>query len=406
MGLRDSAHTDPILKKMTNRINRLAILAIHVFQNRIANLGYQPNVHFELEGAYTPRCPVGRNNEGLLNYDGINQALGELSIQALLKPEYWRFQWEYVSKFEGQSPLKVAEDLDAALFLLPKLLKKFGAQDVFIKPVIWGGDQSRLASGSQTLLSSEKKSVHIPNAIQINISAFDENGENAIPINGVGERLQQCLLNTSYECSLLFLPEQEAFDRLQLKRRFGLERELCSPDDLSGGQQGSIALYKQQGKHNQKMGLSPLLYDSKHRVLTSSHDWRALSRVEHRLGAASQKFNPFVNVVFALANLADALKVKRSSHTQCSQKHYGNQVNPDCSDSAGLSNAKDLPRSLFNDGKNVGAFEIFRKGQWFAAAVNQTVGEIKEIDKQSIPLNLGSLLKQAVLDFYCTSIKI
>ena len=162
-------------------------------------------------------------------------------------------------------------------------------------------------------------------------------------------------------------------------------------------------MYKQRGKHNQKMGLSPVLYDSKHRVLTSTQNWRALSRVEHRLGAASQYFNPFVNVVFALANLADALKQKRNSPTRRSREYNQNQVNPDA---PCLSPTQELPRSLLNDGKNSGALEIFQQGQWFATAVNQAVAEIKEIDKKSIPLNLGSLLKQAVLDFYCTSIEV
>jgi len=402
----NSVQTSSVLKKKMNRLSQLAKLAIQVFQKQIANLGYQPFVHFELEGGYTPDCPVGGKKEGLLDYVGINRALCDLAIQALLKPEYWQCQWEYVSKFEGQSSLKVAEDLDAALFLLPALLKKFGAQKVYIKPIIWGGDRGRLATGSKILFSSDKKIVHIPNAIQINISATDEKGENIIPVGGVGECLQQCLLNTSYECSLLFLPEQEAFDRLQLKQRFGLEKELCSPDDLSGGHQGSIALYKQWGKHNQMMGVIPLLYDGKGRVLTSIQDWRPLSRVEHRLGAASQYFNSYVNVVFALANLADALKQKQGVSTQDSQDKDQTQVNLGDSDALLLAKPKNLPSSLLNDGKNMGAVEVFLKGQWFETTINQAVADMKKTDNLSIPINLGSMLKQAVLDLYSSPIKI
>ena len=53
--------------------------------------------------------------------------------------------------------------------------------------------------------------------------------DNSVPINLVattelGERLQQQLLKASYANCLLFLPEEEAFERLQLKQRYDLQQ--------------------------------------------------------------------------------------------------------------------------------------------------------------------------------------
>ena len=48
----------------------------------------------------------------------------------------------------------MATDLDTVFRLLPELLKQFGADEVFITPVVWGGDQGRLTPESDTVVSA------------------------------------------------------------------------------------------------------------------------------------------------------------------------------------------------------------------------------------------------------------
>ena len=383
-------------------ISQYGRLAVEVLQCQIQYLGYSPFVHFELEGGYIPSDRNSAAGRETLDYKAINRELADLSINGRLKPEYWRFQWEYVSTFEGQPPLKVADDLVLALKVLPSLLNKNGAQKIFIKPVMWGGDQSRLETECKTIFSAKKQTVHVPNAIQINISAVDKTEQNVIPNEGLGESLQQCLLETSRECSLLFLPEQEAFERLQLKDRFGLSRELSSPNDLSGGHQGSIALYKKLGKHNQLMGEIPVLYDNRQTVIVSKQDWRPLSRIEHRLGASSLLYNPYANTAFALANLCDAL-LQGSYRQTSSDRGGGSGINVP-------HNCKqldqNLPVSLYRKSDKFGAYELFENGQWFENTINQSVTEVTARGELNVPAKLGSLLKQAVLDLYNRRIKI
>ena len=66
--------------------------------------GFKPVVHFELEGVFE-----ATNNRQGLDYPGVNRALARLNIDGELKTEFWDNQWEYVSLFKGQTPLKEAK---------------------------------------------------------------------------------------------------------------------------------------------------------------------------------------------------------------------------------------------------------------------------------------------------------
>ncbi len=361
-----------------SELNRLAKLAICILQSHIEYYGYTPRVHFELEGGYKRRDPRQE-----IDFDAVNLALKKHHILGSLKREYWLNQWEYVSDFAGQTPLKEANDFAAVTTLLPKLLKQYGASEVMIRPILWQGDQGRLQSGCSNIFSTDKRPVHIPNAIQVNISA-DKDGRNVIPLDGFGEKLQQRLLDTSFECCLLYLPEDEGFARLKLKQDFGLDAELSSPHELSGGHQGSIALYKDKGKHNQPLGLTPLLFDHQHKVLASSQDWHSQSRIEHRLGASSLLYNPYVNVAFALLNLLETIvSVEQGQAVSDAPPHQ-------------------LPTSLFTQAGRQGAYEIFENGNWFNHAINQSVSQVKTYNHQfhDAPNHLGDVLKQAIMAQY------
>jgi hypothetical protein len=338
-----------------DKITDYSIQAIELLHAEIRHLGSEPVIQFELEGTYRPHF----TGDTALDYKSINQKLRQHGIQGIIKPEYWQFQWEYASEMEGQTPLKAAHDLNWLMKNLPALLHEHGAHEVFIKPVCWGKEgehQPLLEKDSEKFDLS--KNVHVPNAIQINISATNRQGINALPDCNLGEWLQYHLLETSYECCLLYSPEKEAFSRLSLKQDYGLHEELSSPCDLSGGYQGSIALYKERGKHNQFLGE----YDS----IKGIYHWQPHSRVEHRLGASSKNYNAYLNCAYALANLSDALVSLQEKRTA---PHFG---------------SKKLPNSFKQ------AYEIFAQGEWFE-------GRFNRLSNASNQLCLGTLLKSEVL---------
>jgi len=363
----------------------LTVQAIILLQNHIKNLGFIPVIHFELEGCYQLGVKM---KEFSLNFSRINRQLANAGIDGELVPEYWSNQWEYVSLFNGQSPLKEADNLRQAMTILPRLFAEQGIYKTLIKPVVWAGDKGKLANGSGDIFTTETRSVHIPNAVQMNISAIDREGNNIIIDGGFGEYLQQCFLDTSLNCCLIYLPEEEAFERLALKSKYGLAAELCSPIDISGGHQGSIALYKEVGKHNQAMGEEPLLYDHNNEVLVSQQNWQKTARIEHRIGASSIQYNAYFNIIYALLNLIDALEVYKSDSCVRLLREEAHQ--------------QDLPLSLYDNHftTDLGAISLFENDNWFSESLNKLSGQSSGRDEILRLPNLGDKLKQMILAPY------
>ena len=370
--------------------------AIVLLQNYIHLLGYQAQVHFELEGCYqvsSEKCTTQK-----LNFHRINKHLKQLDIDGEIVSEYWRNQWEYVSAFNGQTPLKEAINLHKVISKLPiwfkHLYRDVGVVETFIKPVIWSGDQGKLAAGSSQIFTNDSRSVHIPNAIQLNVSVVDAQGKNLIAKDGFGEYLQYCFLRTSLECSLLYLPEEAAFERLALKTQFGLSQELCSPVDISGGHQGSVALYKKLGKHNQQMGEEPLLYDEYNKVLSVQQNWHKTARIEHRLGASSINYNPYINVIFGLLNVIDAIEAYKKGQYLLFPKF----------------SPVSLPQSLFTktDNEKLGAVDIFKESSWFSESLNTVQEKLSKMNAEAMldtPMLLGDKIKQMILNNYHNKIR-
>ncbi len=366
--------------------------AIFLLQNYLETLGYQAQIHFELEGCY--QVADVENNSKKLNFNLINQYLRSVDIDGEIVSEYWRNQWEYVSLFNGQSPLKEANNLHFALHNLPRLFKRFyggnGVVDTLIKPVIWAGDNGKLAVGSSQIFSHDTRAVHIPNAVQLNVSVIDKRGNNLIAEDGFGEYLQSCFLRTSLECCLLYLPEEAAFERLALKSRYGLAQELCSPIDISGGHQGSVALYKKLGKHNQNMGEEPLLYDKYNQVLSVQQNWQKTARIEHRLGASSIDYNPYVNVLYGLLNVVDTIEAYEQNNFLTSPEFT----------------AVCLPQSLFTNEENtneLGAIDLFNVGTWFSQSINAVQEKFNNMKSKATldcHIQLGDKIKQIILNNY------
>lgn len=354
---------------------------IAVLQDQIAKLGYKAVVHFELEGVYQ----TARGQRGL-DYAGVNRTLRKLGINGMLKTEFWHQQWEYVSLFNGQLPLREAQDLAKAIDQLPAIMQRFGAQSVLLAPVAWAGDKGRYVPGSGAIFSTDRRSVHIPNAIQMNISVQDPGGDNLIPSTGLGEWIQYQLLQTSLSCCLLFLPEEDAFKRLSLRSDYGLDAELSSPFVLSGGHQGSIALYKKWGKHNQAMGREPFIYGVGQGVLSYTDDWQKTARIEHRIGATSKAYDPFLNMVFILLNILDAIGQWQSQQ-----------------DLPASVQSQALPVSLYDTESSIlGAISLFEQENWFALRVDHYCGDTLNATLESA----GSILKQRYLQRFKPAIEL
>lgn len=370
--------------------------AISLLQCYLDNLGYKAQIHFELEGCY--RINGFQHQTLKLDFEKINLCLSELNIDGEIVSEYWRNQWEYVSFFNGQTPLKEAMNLHQVItklpFLFNKLYGSLGVVETLIEPVVWSGDQGKLAAGSSQIFTHDTRAVHIPNAIQLNISVLNSKGENLIAEDGFGECLQHCLLSTSLECCLLYLPEEAAFERLSLKTRYGLAQELCSPIDISGGHQGSVALYKELGKHNQNMGEEPLLYDEYNKVLSVQQNWRKTARIEHRLGASSIDYNPYVNVLYSLLNIVDAIEVYESNQHLSMPKFV----------------PISLPQSLFTNKEGtqkIGAIDIFKNGLWFSESLNSVQNKFNRMESSAMldyPMLLGDKIKKIILSNYQVSL--
>lgn len=366
--------------------------AIVLLQSYLKQLGYQAQIHFELEGCY--RVNNAKSHSQKINFDLINQYLRNVGIDGEIVSEYWRNQWEYVSLFNGQTPLKEAMNLHQVITKLPLLFKTLygdvGVIETLIEPVVWSGDQGKLATGSNQIFTHNTRAVHIPNAVQLNVSVLDNKGKNLIAEEGFGEYLQYCFLRTSLECCLLYLPEEAAFERLVLKTQYGLAQELCSPVDISGGHQGSVALYKKLGKHNQNMGEEPLLYDEYNKVLSVQRNWQKTARIEHRLGASSVKYNPYVNVLYGLLNVIEAIEAYEKNEYLFIPKFV----------------PVPLPSSLFTNKENaniLGAIDIFNTSSWFSDSLNlaqEKFSRMKSNSTLDCPMLLGDKIKQMIVNNY------
>jgi len=354
-------------------LNSRAATIISTLQDYLHQRGFRALIHFELEGCY--QKPIDKH----VDYQQVNQKLSTLGIDGEVVAEYWSNQWEYVSLFKGQSPLKEADNLNRAINLLPKLFATQGVTQTLIKPVVWAGDYGSLASGCDNVFSHDSRAVHIPNAVQINVSVADLKGKNLLVSGDFAERLQQSLLQTSLACCLIYLPEEEAFERLTLKSKYGLAAELCSPVDISGGHQGSIALYRDIGKHNQKMGVEPLLYDSKNNVIVSQDNWHKTARIEHRLGASSQHYNPYLNVIYTLLNVIATIDGLKNDDLT-SNNNYGQ-----------------LPRSLDDTGNQVGAITLFANNDWFSRSLDRALSASNVQWESTTALSIGQQLQQDYL---------
>lgn len=366
-------------------------------QQQLQKQGLRPALHFEMEGTITPAHP-----HPFPYLKEVNKQLKQRGILGELQEEFWPGQWEYVSNFAGQTPLEEASYLQRAIDELPGLFAQFGATSTLFAPVTWRATTGRMVSDSRQIFSTSTAPVHIPNAIQINVSVLDESDNNLFADGLLAEIYQQRLLETSYDCCLLFLPEEDAYKRIALRDQYGLDQELSSPFDISGGHQGSIALYRDKGKHNQRLGIEPLFIATNGDVLLESCNWQIQSRVEHRLGATSLKYCPWMNALYMLLNLLEAVNLWKTLSEQ-DQKALlvgtplNKQALPSC-----LGNDADtlLTSTLNNNDPEASALYRFTQSAWFETSVNELATALPSHDELRKIENMGAWLKQEVLSQY------
>jgi hypothetical protein len=132
------------------------------------------------------------------------------------------------------------------------------------------------------------------------------------------------------------------------------------------------------------MGVEPLLYDDKNNVILSQKNWHKTARIEHRLGASSEHYNPYLNVVFALLNVIDAIDDVNISITQ-QNKDYGQ-----------------LPRSLYDMPNHLGAISLFENNDWFSRSIDQALSATSFNMENTTGYTAGQLLQRQYLMLFQT----
>jgi glutamine synthetase len=127
------------------------------------------------------------------------------------------------------------------------------------------------------------------------------------------------------------------------------------------------------------MGVEPLIYDDKNNVIISENNWHKTTRIEHRLGASSEHYNPYLNVIFALLNVIDAIDDRENNQQVQSEEH------------------KQLPSSLHDQQHNVGAITLFANNDWFSRSIDKALSATNYQGENNTQSSTGQLFKDNYL---------
>ena len=249
------------------------------------------SINIEAEGGYK----INENNFDENHfYNKINQEIKNLNISARIKPEFWSNQWEYESDFQVSNVNNVLQDYDK---LLNNLNKIFAPQTPIFEPILY--DWQKTNAG---------KSVHIPNSVQLNLSLW-KNNKNLLVDKNFAYFLQNLLIENSIDNLIFFIPNQAALDRIFVKDEYDLCEELSSPNNISGGNQGSIACYLELDKKNKPNTVDGFFNDEK-------NNWQERARIEFRLASSSPNYNIYLHTFFVMIIALEAtLRYKENNKT-------------------------------------------------------------------------------------------
>ncbi len=240
------------------------------------------SINIEAEGGYK----INESNFDENNfYNKINQTIKSLNIKARIKPEFWKNQWEYESDFQVSNVNNVLQDYDK---FLDNLNKIFAPQIPIFEPILYDWQKTE-----------EGKSVHVPNSVQLNLSVWKEN-KNLLTDKNFAYFLQNLLIENSIKNLIFFIPNQAALDRIFVKDEYDLKEELSSPNNISGGNQGSIACYLELNKKNKPNTIDGFFNDDK-------SNWHERARIEFRLASATYDYDIYLHVFFVMIITLEAI---------------------------------------------------------------------------------------------------
>jgi len=271
----------------SNICNPKLMKCILLIDNILEEKGIKSSINIELEGTYLDNDNLQKNNF----YQKANNELKKLGIKGKLKPEFWKNQWEYESNFQIGNTIQTINGYQKFYHNTNKI---FFPQIPNIQPISYNWQEL------------DGKLIHVPNAIQINISLWKK-GFNMLSDKNFAFFLQNTLIRDSVNNLIFFIPNQKSLDRLFLKEDYDLKEKLMSPHEISGGTKGSIACYLEKDKkdlpNNLKLNCDNLHY----KIADHKYDWQKNARIEFRLASADLEYNLQLHIVFIMLAMLESL---------------------------------------------------------------------------------------------------
>ena len=278
-------------KKSTNYFDKIChcglIDCITLIENILESKNIKLSINIELEGVYLDNANLEQKDF----YQKLNSRLKDLETKGRLKPEFWKNQWEYESEFQIGNIIEVIANYQK---FCKNINQIFLPQIAKIEPVIY------------EWCKSEDKIIHVPNAIQINISLWKK-GLNMLADKNFAFYLQNLLIKNSINNLLFFTPNQESLDRFFLKEKYSLQNELMSPYDISGGTKGSIACYLKKNKKDLPNDLNINFENLNYKIAYQQKNWQRNSRIEFRLASASLEYNIKLHILFIMLIMLESV---------------------------------------------------------------------------------------------------
>lgn len=297
-------------KSYNNIFNSKLLQLINLLNYKLKQLNYYSAINLELEGFYELDTMIKPANL----YNSFNDKLTKLGIKAKLKSEFWQNQWEYESNFNISNINKIITDYENFLANIDKI---FAPAQPIIKPVIYNWQQLKF-----NLHKNYPRPIHVPNAIQLNISLW-QNGKNLCAQENYLNFLQNLLIDNSINNLVFFLPNQAALDRLLIKEQYNLQDKLMSPDDISGGNQGSIAAYLKLNKKNKPNNMPINLENITYQIAPNQANWQKNARIEFRLASSSYDYNLNLHISFILIIILESIiRYDKNRLYSCNEKKY------------------------------------------------------------------------------------
>lgn len=272
---------------VNNICNYTLMKCIMFIEDALEERGVKSSINIELEGVYLDSENPSKN----YFYERTNSELKKLEIKAKLKPEFWQNQWEYESDFQIGD---ISQTINHYQKFCQNIDQIFYPQIPKIQPINYKWQELN------------NKLIHVPNAIQLNISLWKE-GFNMLANKSFAFFLQNSLIKNSVNNLIFFIPNQESLDRLFLKEDYGLQEKLLSPHDISGGNKGSIACYLEKNKKDLPNNLDINFDNLGYKVLDHQYDWQKNSRIEFRLASAGSEYSVQLHIFFVMLVVLESL---------------------------------------------------------------------------------------------------